>query len=252
MVPSRPLARLTVVLPAALAVLGLSLAVPWPASAHVTVFSDDAAAGGYGKFTFRVPNESDTASTVALRVQLPAEAPLSSLLAQPVPGWTVTTTSADLDRPVEVGGQEVSSYVSVVEFRAVDGGGIRPGEFQEFSLSGGPIPEVDRIVLPAVQSYSDGTEAAWIEPTVDGQPEPEKPAPVLTLSGASVAGGGTSGSDGGGGAEPAGDAATAEGHGSGESTSAATSTRILAVLGLLAGVAGAGLGWLGYRRTVSS
>jgi len=33
-----------------------------------------------------------------------------------------------------------------------------------------------------VQTYSDGAEAAWIEPTVEGQPEPDHPAPVLTLT----------------------------------------------------------------------
>ena len=39
-----------------------AVAVP-AAAAHVTVSSQDAAPGGYGKLTFRVPNESDTASS---------------------------------------------------------------------------------------------------------------------------------------------------------------------------------------------
>ena len=46
----------------------------------------DAAPGGFGKLTFRVPNESDTASTVGLRIQIPEEAALASLRTQPVPG----------------------------------------------------------------------------------------------------------------------------------------------------------------------
>ena len=127
--------------------------------------------------TFRVPNESDTASTVSLRIQIPEEAAMASLRVQPVPGWTATTTTAELAEPLEAHGQEISTYVSVVEFRAVDGGGIAPGEFQEFALSGGPFPEAESLSFPAVQGYSDGSEAAWIEPTVEGQAEPERPAP---------------------------------------------------------------------------
>ena len=66
----RPLARLAViVLAASLAVL----ASAGLASAHVGVSSPDATPGGYGKVTFRVPNESDTASTIKLEVQIPKD-----------------------------------------------------------------------------------------------------------------------------------------------------------------------------------
>src|SRR3954454_8197430 len=71
------------------------------ASAHVGVSSPDAAAGGYGKVTFRVPNESDTASTVKIRIQLPTDTPLASVWTMPVPGWTATTTKTRLTPPVK-------------------------------------------------------------------------------------------------------------------------------------------------------
>src|SRR3954468_14597415 len=157
------------------------------ASAHVSVSSPDASAGGYGKVTFRVPNESDTASTVKIRVQLPTKTPLASVSTMPVPGWTATTTKAPLNPPVkDDDGNTVSEAVSVVEFDAAPGGGIGPGQFQEFSLSGGPFPDAASLTFPVVQSYSDGSETAWIEPTVEGQPEPEHPAPVLTLAAAAA------------------------------------------------------------------
>ena len=70
----------------------------------------------------------------------------------------------------------------MVEFTAEAGAGIGPGEFQEFSLSGGPFPDAESLTFPVVQTYSDGSESAWIEPTVDGQAEPEHPAPVLSLT----------------------------------------------------------------------
>ncbi|MGY1814399.1 YcnI family protein [Blastococcus sp. SYSU D00820] len=243
----RPLARLGVVLLAALAALAASFALAaGTAAAHVTVSSADAAAGGYGKLTFRVPNESDTASTVSVAIRFPAETPLASLRSQPVPGWTATLTVMDLDEPVEVAGQEVTSYVSTVEWRADAGGGIRPGEFQEFSLSGGPFPEADELVLPAVQTYSDGTEAAWIEPTVTGQAEPEYPAPVLTLSGTAT-GDGHDGSttDGHAGTD------TAAAHGDAAEDPGAVAL-FLAILALLTGLAAVVLGVRAGRRTVSS
>ena len=145
----RPLARGAVVLLAVLTALAASVAVAGTASAHVTVSSPDASPGGYGKLTFRVPNESDTASTVALRIQIPEESALASLRVQPVPGWTATLTESRLGEPLENHGEETTHYVSVVEFRADAGNRIAPGEFLEFALSGGPFPDADALTFPA-------------------------------------------------------------------------------------------------------
>ena len=234
--PARRLAALTAASLAGLLVLGAG-----PASAHVTVGSADAAPGGYGKITFRVPNESDAASTVALRVQVPTDTPLTSLRAQPVPGWTVTLTPTTIDPPVEVHGETVDTAVSVVEYRAEAGGGIAPGEFQEFALSGGPFPDTDSLTFAAVQVYSDGSEAAWIEPTVEGQAEPEHPAPVLALTSADAA-------------PVSGDAGTPAASASASETGNGTAVTalVLAVLGLLAGLGGLVLGLTARRRTVGS
>ena len=168
---------------ATLAVVALGVG---PASAHVRVSSADAAPGGYGELTFRVPTESDTASTVRVAVQLPTDTPLASVSTKPVPGWTATTERTTLDTPVTVHGSEVTEVVSQVVWTADPGAGIAPGEYQTFSISAGPMPDTGALVLPAVQTYDDGTEAAWIEPTVDGQEEPEHPAPVLELTAAAA------------------------------------------------------------------
>jgi uncharacterized protein YcnI len=241
----RPLARLAVLGTAVLTALAASVVVAGSASAHVSVSSQDAAPGGYGKITFRVPNESDTASTVGLRIQIPQEAALASLRTQPMPGWTATLTTADLDEPVDNHGQEISSYVSVVEFRAEDGAGIAPGEFQEVALSGGPFPKVDAVAFPTVQRYSDGSESAWIEPSVEGQAEPERPAPVLALAAAAGTGGSASESTG---AEEDGD----HSHAAAVENSPAGLALFLSILALLAAIGGVALGWRAGRRTVSS
>ena len=238
----RPLARLVVSVAALLTAFAASVVVATGASAHVTVASEDAAPGGFGKITFRVPNESDTASTVGLRIQIPEDAALASMRTQPMAGWTATLTTTDLDEPLENHGQEITSYVSVVEFRADEGAGIAPGQFQEFSLSGGPFPDADQLSFPTVQLYNDGTEAAWIEPTVDGQEEPESPAPVLTLAAGTTAGTTTA-------------AAAEDGdhsHAEAVEESPGGLALFLAILALLTGIAGVVLGWRATRRTVSS
>jgi periplasmic copper chaperone A len=247
----RPLVRLAVVVLALLPALTAGLAGAGAASAHVGVSSTDAAAGGFGKLTFRVPNESDTASTVALRISIPEESAMASLRARPVPGWTVSTTTSDLATPLESHGEQVTSYVSVVEFRAADGGGIRPGEFQEFALSGGPFPEADQLSFPTVQTYGDGTESAWIEPTVEGRAEPERPAPVLPLTEATTGTATTAAADtthdATGTATDT--AAASTGHGD---TSPGALALVLSIVALFTGVAGVVLGWRAGRRTVSS
>ena len=69
---------------------------------------------------------------------------------QPVPGWTVDRRRRrPLNPPVnDDDGDTITEAVSVVEFDAAPGGGIAPGQFQEFSLSGGPFPNGGVADLP--------------------------------------------------------------------------------------------------------
>ncbi|RBY86907.1 YcnI family protein [Blastococcus sp. TF02A-26] len=241
----RPLRALAAVSVATAAVLATGVGT---ASAHVRVSSADAAPGGYGELTFRVPNESDTASTVSLRVQIPSDTPLASVSVKPVPGWTATTTTGPIDPPVEVHGSEVTEAVTEITWTADPGAGIAPGQYQTFSISAGPIPEVDELVLPTIQTYDDGREQAWIEPTIEGEEEPESPAPVLALTsdGTDAHGGGTqaeSESD----ATDTSDAVSADDDSDGSGL--AVTALVVGVLGLVAGVAGLGMGLAARRRS---
>ncbi|MGY1602454.1 YcnI family protein [Geodermatophilus sp. SYSU D00815] len=239
MLPSRPARRIGVVLAALAALLLLGGGV---AAAHVTVSSPDASPGGFGKVVFRVPNESDVASTVRLRIQLPTDTPFAFVSYQPVAGWTTTLTRTRLDPPVtDEQGNQVTETVSVVEFAADPGQGIGPGQFQEFALSLGPFPDAGTVAFPTVQTYSDGTEAAWIEPTVEGQAEPANPAPVLSAAAASDAPAAGTG------------AAAGADHGHGETTNEPAGLALfLAILALGTAAAGVVLGLRARRRTVSS
>ncbi|MFI7071934.1 YcnI family protein [Micromonospora sediminicola] len=216
----------------ATAVLGLA----GPASAHVTVNPKEGTQGGYGRFAFRVPNESDTASTVKVEVNLPANAPVGSVSTMPVPGWTVAVEKRKVDPPIEVHGSQLTEAVSKLTFTAAQGGGVKPGEFQEFPVSMGPLPQVDTMVFKVLQTYSDGNVSRWIEEPTPGAEEPENPAPVLTLAAAASASPGAS--------APA--AAAAADDDDDDDSGAGTA---LGVAGLVAGLAGLVLGGLAFART---
>ncbi|GGL88931.1 MULTISPECIES: YcnI family copper-binding membrane protein [Micromonospora] len=171
--------------------LGAAVAVLFgftgPAAAHVTVNPQEATQGGYGRFAFRVPNESDSASTSKVEVTMPENAPVGSVVTMPVPGWTVAVERRTVDPPVQVHGSELTEVVSKLTWTAAAGGGVKPGEFQEFPVTMGPLPEVDTMVFKSLQTYSNGDVSRWIEEPVPGGEEPQDPAPVLTLTAANAA-----------------------------------------------------------------
>jgi uncharacterized protein len=102
---------------------------------------------------------------------------------QPKAGWTFETTKTPLPTPVtNDDGQQVTDFISQITWT---GGQIKPGEFDTFVISVGTLPDdVDSLTFPVIQTYDNGEVAQWIDPTVEGQAEPEHPAPVLTLTAA--------------------------------------------------------------------
>jgi uncharacterized protein YcnI len=223
--------------------IGLLAAGSGIASAHVSASSADATQGGEGKVTFRVPDESDTASTVKIRIELPTKTPIASVSVLPVPGWGVKATKVPLNPPVKTDdGDTITETVSVVEFDAAPGGGIAPGQFQEFSLAVGPLPKVAALAFPVVQTYSDGKEVAWIEPTVEGAPGPEHPAPLLKLGAATAAAPATT---------PAASAADEHaGHTTTATSSPAGAALFVALVALAVALAGVVMAYLARRRSV--
>ncbi|MEO3777128.1 YcnI family protein [Micromonospora sp. B11E3] len=221
------------------AVAAVVLGIAAPASAHVSVNPKEATQGGYARLAFRVPNESDSASTTKVEVVLPENAPVGSVSTMPVPGWTVAVERRKVDPPVEVHGSQVAEAVSKLTWTATGDAAIRPGQFQEFPVSMGPLPQVDTMVFKALQTYSDGTVVRWIEEPTPGAEEPEKPAPVLTLTATAPSAGASAPA-----AAPV--AATSDDDGADSDGGAGTP---LGVAGLVAGLAGLVLGGLAFART---
>lgn len=165
---------------------GLTLALAAPASAHVTVNPNTATPGGYTKVTFRVPNETDNTNTTKLEVNLPADQPIASVSVKPVPGWTAVAEKSKLATPIKSHDSEITEAVTKITWTADPNAVIKPGQFQEFDVSLGPLPDSGQMIFKALQTYSDGTIVRWIdEPTTDGT-EPDHPAPVLKLAAATA------------------------------------------------------------------
>jgi uncharacterized protein len=178
--PRRLAAALTV---SAIALLTLG----GPASAHVSVNPREATKGGFAKLSFRVPTESADASTVKLEVQFPdpTTAPLAFASVQPHPGWSYKVDTVHLDTPVKSDDGDVTDVVGTITWTADSpDAGIKPGEFDEFNISVGPLPTtVDSMTFKAVQTYSNGDVVRWIEAGESA----DHPAPVLTLTAATDA-----------------------------------------------------------------
>ena len=165
---------------------GLTLALAAPASAHVTVNPNTATPGSYSKVTFRVPNEKDSANTTKLEVNLPADHPIASVSVKPLPGWTAVTEKNKLATPIKSDDGDITEAVTKITWTADANSAIKPGQFQEFDVSLGPLPESGQLIFKALQTYSDGDVVRWIDEPATGGTEPDHPAPVLKLAAATA------------------------------------------------------------------
>ncbi|POX51591.1 YcnI family protein [Streptomyces sp. Ru72] len=215
---------------AALAAAGV-LTAAGAAFAHVTVHPESYAKGATdGVLTFRVPNEEDTAATTKVQVFLPTDHPILGVLVSPQDGWTAQVTTTKLKTPVKTDDGTITDAVSQITWT---GGRIRHGQYQDFNVAFGQLPEnTDQLTFKTLQTYSDGNVVRWIEEAQKGQDEPENPAPVLRLTAEGTAEGGGST------AAPAG---AEEKPSAGTTKAAATSdstARGLGIAGLVVGVLG--------------
>lgn len=166
--PSRWIGAATVGLLAGVAIAPI-------ASAHVHVdVEGEAIAGQPARLVFEVPNERDDAATVSIEVQMPREADLTDVVTAEVEGWTITTTTRDGD------------IVDTIRWDAT-GPGLVGEESVALPVAVGPLPAVESLTFPTIQTYDDGDVVRWIEPAPAGQPEPGFPVPTLAITAAAPA-----------------------------------------------------------------
>ncbi|MFD3544376.1 YcnI family protein [Streptomyces sp. NPDC058655] len=225
---------------------GSVLVLSGPAFAHVSVQPGEAAKGGYATINFKVPNERDNASTTQLEVNFPIDQPLTSVMPQDIPGWTVKVETSDLAQPLTVHGKQITKAVTKVTW---SGGKIESGKFQQFPLSVGKLPEnADQMVIKAIQTYDNGEVVRWIEEPKEGAAEPQNPAPVLKLTAAEADGH----HDGAAKADEAknGDKDAKDGHDEASAShSSDTTARALGIAGIVVGLGGVAFGVASRRRS---
>lgn len=141
---------------------GLLLFSAGPASAHTEVTSSPGRAGtANAVLTFDCEAESSTAGIQSVRVVLPKTitADLVALVDGPA-GWKLTPTP---------GGYTVA------------GKALPIGQDATHRIRVKQLPQARTLLFKTLDTYSDGRVDRWIEPAVAGAPEPDHPAPVLTL-----------------------------------------------------------------------
>lgn len=153
-----------------------ALAVPAAAAAHVTATPSTAPADDYAAFTLRVGHGCEDSPTTKLVVQMPDQ--VVSATPEVVPGWRISTKEGELAQPFDSHGEKITEGVRQVTWT---GGPLDPHQYTEFGLSvrfAGKPGEV--VPFKTIQRCEQG-ENAWIQIPQDGRPEPESPAPTVTL-----------------------------------------------------------------------
>ncbi|MET0783465.1 MAG: YcnI family protein [Leifsonia flava] len=218
-----------------------ALASPLAASAHVGVTPDSTAAGSYTVLTFAVPHGCDGSSTTAVAIDIPESIP--SVTPTVNQGWTVEKSTITLDPPVtDAHGNELTERVGQVVYTAKTP--LADGYRDTFALSL-QLPEDaagDTLEFPVTQTCEVGS-TLWNEKTVDGEAEPEHPAPAITVTEAAGDAHGHSDSA---------DAAASSEHDDASSTTDAAEVdvlaRVLGVLGLVVGAVGVVIAVVSRRR----
>jgi uncharacterized protein YcnI len=159
-----------------------TLAIPAGAQAHVTLQPNAAPAGAFTVLDVRVPTERDNASTSKVDVQFPSG--FASASYQAVPGWKVRVIKKKLATPIQTDDGPITEGVSrMVWTRTSRGGGIKPGQFQDFPISVQiPGKAGDKLTFKALQTYSNGEIVRWI-----GAAGSDTPATQVTVTAAAKA-----------------------------------------------------------------
>lgn len=157
--------------------LGATLLWAGTASAHVTPQDPTGPAGGFFTTAFKVGHGCDGQPTTKVEIKMPDG--VTSVAPQPIAGWTLSTTTRELDPPLDDHGVQITETTDTVVW---EGGSLAPDQLQMFWISmklpdGAPGTKV---YFPIIQTCGS-TSTDWIAIPKDGEPEPEFPAASVTL-----------------------------------------------------------------------
>lgn len=135
----------------AVAVFGLAA----PASADVTIDSEQGQRLGGARIALRVTNEHPTATITKVEVHFPSDITIPEIYPIAVADWapSITMTKVD-DNPA-------NDRSSAVTWITMPGKEIKPGATSLLPLAMGPMPDREVVYLDVVQTRSDGTTERW-------------------------------------------------------------------------------------------
>lgn len=197
----------------------LAVAAPMAASAHVTVTPSNTAASSYSVLTFSVGHGCEGSPTTALTFTVPEA--IESVTPTVNPGWSIAQTE--------------NTVVYTAAEPLIDG---QRTTF-ELSVKLPDLPAGEQLDFPVLQECEVGS-TDWAEAVVDGEDEPEHPAPSIMLS--------ESTGDGHGQAPEAENDAHEEAQ---ASSSDDVLARVLGIAGLVLGTVGVMVGLTSRRKEVS-
>ena len=142
----------------------MTAAVASSALAHIHAEPHEVQAGSTATIGFTIEHGCGGSPTTAVDVLLPEG--VTDVTPEPFGDWTITTDTTDEG--------------DVVTF---EGGGLPDGEAGTFEITMTLPPTPDTTIwFPMVQRCEDG-ELRWIEIPVEGEAEPDSPAPGVQLIG---------------------------------------------------------------------
>lgn len=156
------------------------------ASAHVTIDPTSTDAGSYTVLTVSVPHGCGDSPTTRVAISIPEG--INSVTPTRHQFYDVKNVIEALETPIDDGhGGELTERVSEVIYTAKEPLPADQRDAFELSLR---LPEGQAgevLSFPSIQTCEEG-ETAWIEEQVEGQSEPDSPAPTIVLTVADEAG----------------------------------------------------------------
>ncbi|WP_130177239.1 YcnI family protein [Cryobacterium sp. SO1] len=145
----------------------LALSAPLAASAHVDVEPSSTAAGSYSLLTYSVGHGCDGSSTTAITIHIPDT--ITSVSPTVNPGWEIT--------PLTDGQVTYTASTPLPD-------GLRTTFVLSLQIPADAAVG-DTLSFPVLQTCEVG-QTDWAEPVVEGEAEPDHPAPSLTVTEASA------------------------------------------------------------------
>jgi len=161
------------------ALLALALLLPAGASAHISLHPNTIPAGAFATIDVRVPGEQEGAHVTKVDVQFPSG--FIGVDYENVPGWSTKIIETKLATPIVKDGETIDTEISQMTWTWTGPlGKVENGQFINLPLSVAiPANAAGKALeFRAVQTYSNGQTAHWIDPSLTA----EHPAPRINVT----------------------------------------------------------------------